>query len=58
MTRRKVEDEDTLVLNDFERKARDLDFDPWGVEEEDGSQRRRDPFRKPTGFRPEEEEEQ
>lgn len=58
MPRRKVEDEDTLVLSDFERKAKDLDFDPWGGEEEDESQRRRDPFRQPTGFRPDEAEDE
>jgi hypothetical protein len=42
--------------DDFERKISELDFDPWGVEEDDGAQRRRDPFRQPGGVQKEDED--
>jgi hypothetical protein len=45
-----IDDENLEVEpGDFEEKASELDFDPWGTEEDDGSQRRRDPFRRPGG---------
>ena len=45
------EDEDELeeVPGDFDEKARELDYDPWGGEEDDAAARRRDPFRRPGG---------
>lgn len=44
-------DEVTPLDSGFESKANELDFDPWGVEEDDGAQRRRDPLRRPVGER-------
>ena len=49
MATRKKDEEEIETAETFVEKASELDFDPWGAEEEDGSQRRRDPFRQPGG---------
>ena len=55
MQPRKPNEENQPPESDFVRKSNDLDFDPWGVEEDDAPPRRRDPLRRPTGEPPEEE---
>jgi hypothetical protein len=47
MPKKKNEEEEIESAESFVEKASELDFDPGGVVEEDGSQRRRDPFRQP-----------
>jgi hypothetical protein len=55
MPRYILDDDDTLPLRDaFSRRLDEIDFDPFG-DEEDGSARRRDPLRKPIGVRLQEE---
>lgn len=57
MVKRKTDEPDLVEERDeFSRKVEELDFDPWGGEEDDGSQRRRDPFRRQIGERPPDEE--
>ena len=58
MKRSEEDEETTSPADDFSTKVNDLDFDPWGTEEDDdGSARRRDPLRKPAGHRPSDDEE-
>lgn len=44
MTSKRTEPDDATDL-DFQEKSSDLDFDPWGSEDDDVA-RRRDPLRK------------
>ncbi|MGA7614728.1 MAG: hypothetical protein WBX15_06040 [Thermoanaerobaculia bacterium] len=44
--RRNDETRDAREL-EFMEKTKEIDFDPWGEEDEEAPQRRRDPFRKP-----------